>query len=79
MPIVEWLDSMPNDDRYRSLAEWCHCNYTSTKTGRARLVEDVPAAEIGFLGSAPDWFPGRFGFLKVAPPDRLRKYKTAEE
>ena len=79
VPIAEWIKSTPNDERYRSLAEWCHSKYTSTKTGRARLVEDVPAAEISFLGSAPDWFPERFGFLKVAPPDRLHRYQTVEE
>ncbi len=79
VPIVEWINLMPNDERYRSLAEWCHSKYTSTETGRARLVEDVPATEIGFLGSAPHWFPESFRFLKVAPPDRLHKYQTVEE
>jgi len=78
LPIVEWIDLMPNDERYRSVAEWCHRKYTGTEAGTASLVAGVPDAETGFFDSAPDWLPARFRFLKVAPPDRLHKYRTVE-
>lgn len=65
---------MPNDERYRPLAEWCRQEYTNIDRARALLV-DLQSPEGGVnidrtaLRSAPiKWF-------EVVPPERLRRYR----
>src|SRR5438045_5959934 len=38
-PLVTWLETMPNDECYHPLAEWCQREYTNTDRGRALLVD----------------------------------------
>lgn len=78
VPIIQWIAVLPNDERYRSLAEWCHNRYTNSEAGTASLVEGVPASDVGLFESALAWMPERFGFIRVVPPVRLRKCKVTE-
>jgi hypothetical protein len=92
VPVMEWVDFMPddgryravaewtNDERYRPVAEWCHRRYANEGTGTAFLIEGIPAEErVGFLEATPAWLPERVRFLTVLPPQSLRKSKDAEE
>jgi hypothetical protein len=38
-PLVTWWETMPNDESYRPLAEWCRREYTNVDQGRALLVD----------------------------------------
>jgi hypothetical protein len=72
-PLVTWLETMPNDECYRPLSEWCRREYTHPDQGRAFLVDSMspkPGALIGrtALHSA------RMKWFEVAPPERLRRY-----
>jgi hypothetical protein len=73
-PLVTWLQTMPNDECYRPLAEWCRREYTNIDQGRALLVDlQSPGGGVNIdrtvLRSAQmKWF-------EVAPPERLRRYR----
>jgi hypothetical protein len=73
-PLVTWLETMPNDECYRPLAEWCRREYTNIDQGRALLVDlQLPGGGVNIdrtvLRSAQmKWF-------EVAPPERLRRYR----
>jgi hypothetical protein len=73
--VVNWLDGLWNDERYRPLAEWCHNLYTSPEAGVALLVDSVSRAEEHFQESAPT---RKYTWIEVAPPDRLRRGRGAD-
>lgn len=78
IPVVDCLEGMPNDERYRPLAEWCRQMYMSTEGGRGLLIDGVPNDDIAFPESALGSQCERLKWLKVAPPESLRRYKKVD-
>jgi hypothetical protein len=73
-PLVTWFMSMPNDERYRPLAEWCRREYTDCDQGRALLV-DLVSPEGGFNIDRTAVRSARMRWFEIAPPERLRHYR----
>lgn len=75
LPLVTWFMSMPNDERYRPLAEWCRREYTNIGDGRALLV-DLESPEGGFTIDRAAVRSANMKWFEIAPPERLRHYRN---
>ena len=75
-PLVTWWETMPNDERYRPLAEWCRREYTSIDQGRALLV-DLQSPEGGVNIDRTALHSAQTKWFEVAPPERLRRYRSS--
>ena len=74
LPLVTWFMSMPHDERYRPLAEWCRREYTDSNDGRALLV-DLASPEGGFTIDRTAVRTAKMKWFEIAPPERLRHYR----
>lgn len=73
-PLVTWFMSMPNDERYRPLAEWCRREYTNGIDGRALLVDLASPEEQGGFNIDRTAVPSaKMKWLEIAAPARLTK------
>jgi len=72
-PLVTWLETMPNDDCYRPLAEWCRREYTNIDQGRALLV-DLASPEGGVNIDRTALRSAKIKWFEVVPPERLRHF-----
>lgn len=70
-PLVTWFMSMPNDERYRPLAEWCRREYTNSDGGRALLV-DSESPDGGFNIDRTEARSAKMKWFVIAPPERRR-------
>jgi hypothetical protein len=73
-PLVSWLETMPSDEHYRPLAEWCRGEYTNIDQGRALLV-DLRSPEGGVNIDRTALRSAQMKWFEVAPPERLRHYR----
>lgn len=73
LPLVTWFMTIPNDECYRPLAEWCRREYTNSEQGRAFLV-DLASPEPGVNIDRTALRSGKMKWLEIAPPERLRRY-----
>jgi hypothetical protein len=73
-PLLTWFMSMPNDERYRPLAEWCRREYTNSNDGRALLVE-LASPEGGFTIDRTRVESAKMKWFEIAPPEKLRYYR----
>jgi hypothetical protein len=71
LPLVTWFMSMPNDERYRPLADWCRREYTNCSDGRALLV-DLASPEGGFTIDRTAVGTAKMKWFEIAAPERLR-------
>jgi hypothetical protein len=70
--LVTWLETMPNDECYRPLAEWCRREYTNIDQGRALLVDlQSPVGGVNIDLTVPR--SAQMKWFEVAPPERLRR------
>jgi hypothetical protein len=73
-PLVTWLETMPSDECYRPLAEWCRREYTNIDQGRALLVDlQSPGGGVNIDGI--DLRSAQMKWFEVAPPERLGSYQ----
>lgn len=73
-PLVTWFMTMPNDECYRPLSEWCRREYTNCDQGRALLV-DLASPEGGVNIDRTALRSAKMKWLEVAPPEKLRRYR----
>jgi hypothetical protein len=73
-PLVTWLETTPNDECYRPLAEWCRREYTSIDRGRALLV-DFPSSAGGLNINRTALHSAKMKWFEIVPPERLRHFR----